>query len=727
MKKHSIEKAAVVAVCVFVFFAAIGQKVSGLSSYEENLIQKVENAFLGQQVISPDSLRHPVCGTPLMLEIRANWERMSPAAQKLLAPFTTRPSYEDSEYTHDSPAGRFKIHYTTTGDAAVYQADVDEDQDGVPDYVNECARILDHVWAKEIDSLGYDAPPSDSYYPPDWDNGGDGKYDVYLDNLPIELFGASYPEDQVEPGAPIFTSYLTLQCDYSYWVEEHPLYKNVYEPLSVTAAHEFFHAIHFGYDATEAEIGPDSSYRPYWMEICAVWMEDMVFDDINDYLGYLPHFYSSPWLSLRTFRSPYDYHPYASCVWAFFLQENYGMEIIKKIWEKCAQVPGDNVLEATAQILQNSPYYTSFEEAFRDFTIWNFFIGDKAIPEVFYSEAELFVDFHGDPLQMAIERLHKKYPVDLSGPLLSHRPEDLGSNYLVFEPYSDSIGGLAVDFQGFETQNWKTSVAAHTPGYPPLCFEIHLDTLGAGSAQVYNWTFYSEIVVIPSVASRGGAISPYTYTYSADYDTALHGKQLFPPWLTIDPRGPKVAYTGRTLQFNVIAKDQNPEDLLVIAKEGVGRFDFTPSVSPATGQFSWTPSLSDTLNSPYYVVFDVTDGEGGADTTIVEITVKARPEKDIVLQNFPNPFIVDEHKLTYFPLVLSQESDVEVLITTVAGEKIKSLKQRLGIGTHGYNDRHLLPKWDGKNEKGEYVTSGIYLYHVKTKSSSALKKLVVIR
>ncbi len=716
-----------VVLSVLVFLCVTGQNVSGLSSYEQSLIEKVEKAFSGEQVTSTDSLRHPVCATPLILEIKANWERMSPAARKLLMPYTTRPTYEDSEYTYDSPAGHFKIHYTKTGDAAVYQSDVDEDQDGVPDYVNQCGRILDHIWAKEVDTLGYAAPPSDSYYPPDWDNGGDGKYDVYMEELPTLLFGASYPEDQVEPGAPVFTSYLTLQNDFSYWVDEHPMYNNVYEPFSVTAAHEFFHAIHFGYDATEAEMEGDSVYRPYWMEISAVWMEDMVFDDINDYLGYLPHFYDRPWLSLRTFDNLYDYHPYASCVWAFFLQEKYGMEIVKRIWEKCAEVPGDNVLQATAEILQGPPYYTSFEEAFRGFTIWNFFIGDRAIPELFYSEGELFVDRYGDPLEMAVERLHKNYPVDLSGPSFSHRPEDLGSNYVVFEPYSDSIGGLAIDYLGLDTQNWKTSVAAHAPGYPPLSFEVQLDTLGMGLAQVYNWANYSEIVLIPSVATRAGAVSSYAYTYSALYDTALYGEQLFPPWLTIDPRGPKVAYTGRTLQFNVIAKDQNPEDILIINKEGVGHFNFTPSVSPATGQFSWTPAQSDTLNSPYYVTFDVADGSGKTDTTIVEIAVKSRPEKDIVLQNFPNPFVIDEHKLTYFPLVLSQESDVEVLITTVAGEKIKSLKGRLGTGTHDYKERHLLPKWDGRNEKGEYVTSGIYLYHVKTKSSSVLKKLVVIR
>jgi len=260
-----------------------------------------------------------------------------------------------------------------------------------------------------------------------------------------------------------------------------------------------------------------------------------------------------------------------------------------------------------------------------------------------------------------------------------------------------------------------------------LTFEMPVDESQVGNGQVYNWNDYSEIVLIPSAVSKGGTISSHNYNYSASYDTSLHGEQLFAPWLTVNPRGPKSAYTGKVLRFEVIATDQNSEEILVITKDGAGSFNFTPSVSPARGHFNWTPSGDDVLNSPYLVVFGVTDGKGGSDTTIVQITVMERSEKDVILQNFPNPFVIEEEKFTYFPLVLSEESSVEVLITTVAGERVRILKEKLGIGTYDYQDKHLLPKWDGKNENGEYVTSGVYLYHVKTQNTSVLKKMVVIR
>lgn len=50
--------------------------------------------------------------------------------------------------------------------------------------------------------------------------------------------------------------------------------------MEVTAAHEFFHAVQFAYDAWE-----DS----WFMEATAVWMEDVVFNDINDNTQYLPY------------------------------------------------------------------------------------------------------------------------------------------------------------------------------------------------------------------------------------------------------------------------------------------------------------------------------------------------------------------------------------------------------------------------------------------------------
>jgi len=92
------------------------------------------------------------------------------------------------------------------------------------------------------------------------------------------------------------------------------------------------------------------------------------------------------------------------------------------------------------------------------------------------------------------------------------------------------------------------------------------------------------------------------------------------PVLTVP--GPREVFGGQTLNFSVTATDVDTQNVLTIAKTGVGIFNFTAKKSPATGFFSWSPTNADTLGSPYTVTFIVNDGTGLEDTGIVEITVK---------------------------------------------------------------------------------------------------------
>jgi hypothetical protein len=691
-----------------------------LSPYEEELIQKVKSVFTLEEKEAapyPETIAHPLCATPVFVQINANRKNLSLEAQKILNTYTSRPQLEQ-EKTLDTL--HFKIHYTTIGIDSVYQAHIDNDHNGVPDYVDNCAQVLDYVWAKEVDSLGYDSPPSDGFYPPGADNGGDGKYDVYLMSMDLAFFGYTESDSPLVGSTYKYTSYIVLRNDYSRYKD---LYEELYDPLKVTCAHEFFHAIHFGYDATEYEsIG--SEQKPYWMEITATWMEDQVYDQINDYLHYIPYFYNAPWVSLKSFENPYDRHPYGSCVWAFFLQERFkDTGLVKKIWERCAQVAGDNVIEATDEVLTDTAYKSSLEDAFREFTVWNWFIGDRAMPGKFYSEGNSFKDTSGLPMQVKVSATFSSYPIDSSS--VFYPPEVLGSNYVRFIPY-DSSGGIKVFFDGDKYTNWKASLLGDSSGFRPGDIEFQLDTLQDGQAQLDNWNNYSDIILIPAVASKEKGTNTYPYDYSAFYDSSLHGIMSYPPWVRAFGNPPFIAYVGNTLTFSVKATDQNLEDTLTLTKYGEGEFLTIQGVSPLTGSFSWTPGIDDIPNSPYEDTFIVMDGSGLADTTLVQIYVKIMPKKDVAEQNFPNPFVIASHQYTYFPIILSQDSDVEVSIFTLSGELVKKLAtKRLNSG---YNyDKKDLPYWDGKNKNGEFVSSGVYLYYFKTYTTTQLKKMVVIR
>jgi hypothetical protein len=77
---------------------------------------------------------------------------------------------------------------------------------------------------------------------------------------------------------------------------------------------------------------------------------------------------------------------------------------------------------------------------------------------------------------------------------------------------------------------------------------------------------------------------------------------------------------GDTLEFQVIAKDNDAGDILTITKEGPGELVSVPHTSPDTGFYSWTPELTDTIGK-YDIFFYVNDGTGNEDTASVLVTV----------------------------------------------------------------------------------------------------------
>ena len=96
---------------------------------------------------------------------------------------------------------------------------------------------------------------------------------------------------------------------------------------------------------------------------------------------------------------------------------------------------------------------------------------------------------------------------------------------------------------------------------------------------------------------------------------------------------------------------------------------------------------------------------------------KVTPDKFVLYQNYPNPF----NPQTNIQYNLSAETNVSLIIYNIHGQKIKTLfegKQKSGI----YN-----VKWYGKDDNGDKLTSGAYIYRLKTKNFMATKKVLLFR
>lgn len=97
------------------------------------------------------------------------------------------------------------------------------------------------------------------------------------------------------------------------------------------------------------------------------------------------------------------------------------------------------------------------------------------------------------------------------------------------------------------------------------------------------------------------------------------------------------------------------------------------------------------------------------------------PEQSALMQNFPNPFNPE----TWIPYKLKEASEVTIRIYNLAGNPIRQLN--LGYKTVGlYINRDRAAYWDGRNQQGEEVSSGVYFYSIEAGDFSNMRKLTIL-
>ncbi|MDE0682739.1 MAG: leucine-rich repeat domain-containing protein, partial [Candidatus Poribacteria bacterium] len=98
------------------------------------------------------------------------------------------------------------------------------------------------------------------------------------------------------------------------------------------------------------------------------------------------------------------------------------------------------------------------------------------------------------------------------------------------------------------------------------------------------------------------------------------------------------------------------------------------------------------------------------------------PEKTALLANYPNPFNPE----TWIPYHLANPSNVQITIYDTRGSIVRQLN--LGHQREGYYTRRSRAAyWDGKNDVGERVASGIYFYQLQADQLSFLRKMVILK
>ena len=410
------------------------------------------------------------CGTQIVREAMAASRGLSRAGQAQLASDLARPS---TSFAFDSPDGYFRIHYNTAGAHAVPPADLNTNL--VPDYVEKLADYSDSSWRQEVLQYGYLPPPTDGAV------GGSGAYDIYCQS--IGAYGYAQPETTGPSPWNDWTSYVVVHCTFSGFPPNSDPDGDVAGAAKATVAHEFQHSCQFAYDADE---------NGNWMEMTATWMEDEVFDLVNDNYNYLPGFFNQPETPL------FVVSPYGAFVWPRQIAEAYGAPTIRSIWDSCITTSAIFAMDEVLGGLGGSR-----DESFADFSVWNW-ITNSRNDGLHYEEASSY------PL-MPVMRTHSTYPVLTQNS--SEPPGGMGTNYVRFVTSGMAAGKpLVINFNGEDGWLWAAQIVGENGGGTFEVVPFALDSSGAGEAALASASAYSNVALVVSLQSVSGGAN---YEYSA--------------------------------------------------------------------------------------------------------------------------------------------------------------------------------------------------------------------
>jgi len=294
-------------------------------------------------------------GILLLSMVFARRDCLKYAERESLGRIWDRPIRQDSTL---SPNGYFFIHYDTT-ETNLSEAGppdlIDENpKNGIPDYVDEVGVIADSARKVLIDIMGYQSEPFDA----------DSIYDIYIMDYPSYKFGYNYPEDDG-------TSHLRIDNDYiphSIGTDISPL-----DLMRITLVHEYFHAIHWGY---RRNLGSNK----YFYEMSAMWFEDVMVPEGNDYLGYtwINDLFDHPTRAFNDDSDPgYELALFGHYL-SSFIDPNGQFDakqstIMREIWQRY-QDSNSSAFSAVQNILINE-YEIPFIEAWIDFISRNLYNG----------------------------------------------------------------------------------------------------------------------------------------------------------------------------------------------------------------------------------------------------------------------------------------------------------------------------------------------------------------
>jgi len=566
---------------------------AGRITYREYLVNRGYAAFMPERlpdIYRPHERWYIKCPTFIIAEIKMNFTILSPEEQNLFAQYIYRPSPQELPKTYSTPEGHFIIHYTTLwppeGMPSNSVPREDLNNNGTPDFVEEAGFAFEHAYRFHVDTLGYNPMPSD----------GD-EYDVYMRNLPTGTYGlTTWEYDIPETNWFDYTSYIIVSNDF----QDEGLYTKGIDALRVTAAHELHHAIQLGYVLRRNDF--------WFYEWTSTWMEDMVWDNVNDYFQYLDPLFKNFDKKITTFNSR---HEYGMCIFNHYLSSAYGANIIRKIWEQFHLNRAYDTMKSVIEMETGE----LFDDVIHEFFMWNYFTGDRADTVHYYRDGKHFPEV--------------KYEIDLF---------QENDTTVTIEQINQSAKYIRI------TRQQPTAFTVDAAADPQDINKWHVGLLATDDAIRYTNPYMDNIPFLDGISGSG----------------------------------------------TVSAVGSNPELVVVITN--------TAAQMNTWGNGQYSLNLDFTFAGPAMI------------------------NANKLLATRPSPADFSKVNNVIIPFVLVEESDIKINLYSISGRLIKSFPAE-----HHVPGLHTRLFWDGRDNNGNMVPNGIYIYIMKGANFTDIKKMAVIR
>ncbi|MAV70062.1 MAG: beta-glucanase [Candidatus Marinimicrobia bacterium] len=223
-----------------------------------------------------------------------------------------------------------------------------------------------------------------------------------------------------------------------------------------------------------------------------------------------------------------------------------------------------------------------------------------------------------------------------------------------------------------------------------------------------SWPSCGEIDIMEHWGANQNYVQSALHTPSSHGGTINHGGQYI---------------SNSTSQFNIYALEWTPEHMIFSVNEHV-HYTYSPETQNSE---TWP------FDSPQYLLINIAI-EQSIEPSFVETEmeidyvrfykvssllnqIETEPKAFILNQNFPNPF----NPSTNISFLIPRGDYVSINIFDVNGVKVTEIFNNYKpAGTYSID-------WNGQNDKGVQVSSGVYLYSIEAGNFRQTKKMILLK